>query len=311
MFYQQAGNSIFVSLMCLKHCSPLNFIVRLILLSVSFISIRASAQVKFYSLVSENNLTYNQTFQVQYVIEGTAKVQRFEVPDFHDFQLEEVFDLPTTPSLDPKTMKLVDQRSKIVVLTPIKTGVFVIPGATAIVDGKKIKSNSIRVNIRASSLSRISPDAVNAGRVEDASELKEGENLEEKIQNNFFVLADVSKTICYVGEPVMATYKAYSRVNANSHVVRRPAFTGFSVIEMVDGYEGNPSVEEYRGEYFYVHLVRKVQLFPLQPGSYELDPAEIEGTIHLVKENPTGRFPPYAPFDHEVLIRTKPVEIKV
>lgn len=95
------------------------------------------SQVKFYSLVSENQVAYNQTFQVQYVIEGAKKIQEFSVPAFKDFQLEEVFELPATPALDPKTLKLVDQQSKIAVLTPIRTGVFMIPGATAIIDGKK------------------------------------------------------------------------------------------------------------------------------------------------------------------------------
>ncbi|RYY21801.1 MAG: hypothetical protein EOO04_17480, partial [Chitinophagaceae bacterium] len=34
---------------------------------------------------------------------------------------------------------------------------------------------------------------------------------------------------------------------------------------------------------YYTNLIRKVQLFPLQAGTYELDPAEIETVIHFVK----------------------------
>jgi len=271
----------------------------------------ALCQVKFYTVVSEQEVSYNQTFKVQYVIQGASSVREFKVPLYTDFQLEEVFELSSTPALDPKTLKLVDQHSKVAVLTPIRTGNFVIPSATAIINGKKMRSNTLRVKVKASGLSRVLTEAL-SGRVNDASELKEGEDIEEKVRSNFFLRVEVNKTSCYIGEPLMAVYKAYSRLNANSHVVKRPAFTGFSVIEMVDGYEARADVELYNGTSYYVHLIRKVQLFPLQEGKYELDPAEIEGTIHFIRENDrnsTG--PAYSPVDHQVIVNTKPVAINV
>jgi hypothetical protein len=64
----------------------------------------------------------------------------------------------------------------------------------------------------------------NNGIVEDNSELDPGENADEKIRKNFFLKAEVSKTECYVGEPLMAVFKAYSRLDANSQVLKK-AFT--------------------------------------------------------------------------------------
>jgi len=78
-------------------------------------------------------------------------------------------------------------------------------------------------------------------------------------------------------------YKAYSRLNSNSQVVKRPSFPGFSVVEMVESYDNKPGVEVINGNAYYTNLIRKVQLFPLQPGKYELDPAEIESVVHFVK----------------------------
>lgn len=119
--------------------------------------------------------------------------------------------------------------------------------------------------------------------VEDASELQPGENAEEKIRKNFFLRAELTKTSCFVGEPVMATFKAYSRLDANSQVVKRPSLSGFSVVEMVDAYNSQPDVEKFNGEFYYVHLIRKVQLFPLQPGDFIIEPAEVESVIQLRK----------------------------
>lgn len=121
------------------------------------------------------------------------------------------------------------------------------------------------------------------GMVEDNSELGPGENADEKIRKNFFLRADVSKNECYVGEPLMAVFKAYSRLDANSQVLKRPSLSGFSVIEMVDAYNNQPSIERYNGQNYFVHLIRKVQLFPLQAGSFTIEPAEVESVIHLRK----------------------------
>lgn len=270
------------------------------------------SQIKFYSVVSEPEVSYNQTFQVQYVIQGASRIRDFRIPLFDDFQLEEVFEVPSTPALDPKTLRMVDQHSKIAVLTPIRTGSFIIPSATAVINGKRMRSNTIRVKVNASGLSRVLPESV-TGRVNDASELKAGEDIDQKVSANFFLRAEVNKTSCYVGEPLMAVYKAYSRLNANSHVVKRPSFTGFSVIEMVDSYEAQPTVEQLNGSSYYVHLIRKVQLFPLQSGNYQLDPAEIEGTIHFIRanDNPDRAEPLYTAVDHNVIVSTKPVDITV
>lgn len=117
--------------------------------------------------------------------------------------------------------------------------------------------------------------------VEDQSELRKGENPDERIRNNFFLKAEVSKTTCFVGEPLMASFRAYSRLNASSRVVRRPALTGFSVLEMVDAYGNAPETETIKGKTFNTHLIRKVQLFPLQAGRFTLEPAEVETRVFL------------------------------
>ena len=117
--------------------------------------------------------------------------------------------------------------------------------------------------------------------VEDQSEVRTGENIDEKIRKNFFLTAEVSKQRCFAGENIMAVFKAYSRLDANSQVLKRPSLSGFSVTEMVDAYSNQPDVEKYNGNYYYVHLIRKVQLFPILAGDYEIEPAEVESVIHL------------------------------
>lgn len=281
-----------------------------------------SAQVKFYTLVSENNLSPDQTFQVQFIIEGATRIQEFKNPSFVNFTIEEMFDVPNTPKINPQSLQLIDAYSKIAVLTPTKTGKFSIPGATAIIDGKFMRSNTVKVVVVKNNTQSFFEDE--SERVEDESEIKPGETISEKLKENFFLVSEVNKTSCYVGESLMAVYKACSRLNANSRVTKRPSLTGFSVMEMVDAYDAQATVEDIRGKPFYVHLIRKVQLFPLQPGVFELDGAEVESVIHFVKRNQLSAAellqklidkspaePELTVIPHQVTLKTNPLTITV
>ncbi|HLI92667.1 MAG TPA: BatD family protein, partial [Puia sp.] len=96
----------------------------------------------------------------------------------------------------------------------------------------------------------------------------------------------VDRNTCYVGEPIVATYKLYSRLNAESRVTKRPSLNGFSVYDMIDPSMDAVSVERVNGKPFTVHTIRKTQLIPLQAGSIDLDPVEVENSVHFVKVGP-------------------------
>ena len=262
-----------------------NLFLALFLFSCTF---QLYAQAKFYTRVSEGSVGYKRTFQVQYIIEGAKEIKDFHNARFADFTIEDEFEIPTTPTISAQTLQLVDAYSRIIVLSPKRTGTLTVPGATARIDGKKMQSNPVKIVVHQSGLSSIPDPDSERERVEDESEIKPGESIEEKIKNNFYLKGEANKTACYVGEPVMVIYKAYSRLNANSQVVRRPSLTGFSVVEMVDSYDNRPEIEKIDGKPFFTHLIRKVQLFPLQAGTFTLDAAEVESTIHFYRNSDSG-----------------------
>lgn len=144
--------------------------------------------------------------------------------------------------------------------------------------------------------------------VEAASILYPGEVMEQKIKKGLLLRVEVSKTNPVVGEPLKVVYKLYSRLNTSSQVMKRPSFTGFSVLEMVDSYDSKPTVEMLNGLPYYVNLIRKVQLFPLQEGSFVLDPAEVESIIHFVKIN-IGSGPSVV--NERLTLRSDPVTVHV
>ena len=113
--------------------------------------------------------------------------------------------------------------------------------------------------------------------------VRPGENVEDKIRKNFFIKVDVSKTDCYLGEPIVATYKLYARLRSDSRVTRHPSLNGFSVYDMIDPTDDRVSVEKVNGKNFSVHIIRKTQLIPLQAGDVTLDPVELDNNIYFIK----------------------------
>lgn len=273
-----------------------------------FVLQEANGQVKFYTQVNESTIQFPQTFQVQYIIEGSRSVQDFKLPEFADFRVEGTFDYQNTTSIQGQTSKLLESYTKIVILSPRKSGRFTIPGAVAMVDGKKMRSDPVKVLVQRTGLSSANPNNEEVD-MESATELQPGEDVTEEIHRNFFLRTEVNKTNCYVGEPVMAVYKAYSRLSTTAQVVKRPSLNGFSVIEMVDGYDNKQEIEVYKGNAYYVNIIRKVQLIPLQEGSFTLDPAEVEGMIHFRKRDPaTGA---WSVADYPIAVRSEPVDINI
>jgi hypothetical protein len=293
-----------------------------LLLSVHLVFADAHGQIKFYSQVSQPVVSLRQPFQLQYVIEGAKDIRNLAIPHFTNFRVEEVFDIPNTMAINPQTSQLVHTYTRIVVLTPKRNGRFTLPGATAFLDNKPMRSNPVQVKVQQSGLGSANDD-VSTIDIEEESELWPGEDIGAKIRKKFFLRIEANKTSCYIGEPLMVVYKAYSRLNVNSQVVKRPSLTGFSVLEMVDAYDGRPEIEKLDGIAYYVNIIRKVQLFPLQEGNFVLDPAEIESVIHFVKLDeipakkniPGRRFQSIGtgrtPLDYRTILRSEPLAITV
>jgi len=105
--------------------------------------------------------------------------------------------------------------------------------------------------------------------------------LEARLRSNIYLNVYANKTNCYVGEPIIVTYKLYSSLESVSEVVKDPAFDGFEFRDLISSGDGMVSRETVNGESFDVHTIRKVQLTPMEAGKLELDPMVISNRIKL------------------------------
>jgi len=232
-------------------------------LFVLFHFFHAPAQVSFKTIVPQHPIAPGESFQVQYIIANAEEVSDFSAPPFEGFRMVSG---PHIYSGDGP----VTQKNLVFTLAAIHEGNFKIPGASCLADGKFKKSNEVTVRV-------ISEKEMD----ETSYVLKQGEDPYQKIRENLFLKLTIDKSSCFVGEPLVATFRLYSRLQSKSNIIKNPGFYGFSVYDMINVYNQAQSEEKLRGHWFDVHTILKVQLYPLQPGTFTIDPMEVANEIEF------------------------------
>ncbi|RYY29671.1 MAG: hypothetical protein EOO04_06780, partial [Chitinophagaceae bacterium] len=219
------------------------------------LSLHAQTEVKFAVNVSEKHLSLKQAFQVQFIVYGTTGNPEITVPELKGVQIHDIFTNQQSQVIAGQSLKWIDSYAKVLVLSPTRTGKLTIPAASVVINGKTLRTKPVSINVTQTGLASVPEDLLqdNDPIVQDESELLPGENVDDKTKKNFFLRANTNKTTCYVGEPLAVNYKAYSRLNSNSQVVKRPSFPGFSVVEMMETYDNKPEIEVIDGNAYYTN----------------------------------------------------------
>ena len=262
-----------------KFSSHLYCIIFLLLCRIAVI-----AQPEMSVQVDEKTVRIEDFVHIQYTIEKAQKLTKFIPPAFTGFRVIQGPDYTNGWTLINGEMK--EYLAIGFVLQPTRKGKFLIQPASAKADGQNIRSGTVTIEVNdqgAGTLLKI--DKQPGGQVLNDMILRKGESISQKIKSNLFVKLDISRTSVFVGEPLVATYKLYTRLNSESKVTRRPTFNGFSVFDMADPESGQAQYEKINGREYTVYLLRKVQLFPLQEGKYELEEIQIENTVSFIRED--------------------------
>ena len=274
--------------------------IRKIVLSLFFclgiVTCLQAQDVRFTTIVSNNKVALDEPFQIQFMLENGSDVNNFKIPALNDF---EVLQGPSQmQSQSIMNGRRSESFSVIFVLQPKRVGNFTIRGAEARVNGNLVHSNPVTIEVTKASRGGASqqqpvqqmPNGWPPQRQQGRSQpeemegvLKNGEDVNAKLRKNIFVKVDVDKTTLYEGEQLTATYKLYTRLPTNSSVTKVPAFKGFSAKDIELPNPPQASEETVNGISYRVFTIRKTLLFPMQSGTLELDPVEVDNHVRLVK----------------------------
>ena len=298
-----------------------------------------NAQVKFSASVTPDHIGKDEYAQLRLVVENAKDVQKILPPALNNFTIISGPNQESGMSMINGDVKKYIAVSFII--QPKSTGEFTIPSAHAQADGKEYRSTSVMITVSNASTGNntgsnnfVSPfsgiDPFADAKPETSYNddiLRKGENIPDKIKNNIVVRLETDKTTCYVGEPVIATYKLYTRLKSESNLTKNPSFNGFSVIDLQKPDNTSYKTERLNGREYNVYTIRKAQLYPLQPGNLVLESAEIENNIHFIKEEYARKqrdamddifrdfadpgIPPEGMEDHKVTLQSKPITILV
>jgi len=247
-----------------------------IIFCVLIITLLSKAQVTFKTIVTSSPLTVGESFQVQYIIDDARMMTSFKEPSFNNFR---VVNGPNVYNSIGKDINGIKQtRNAIYTLIAVRPGHFIIAGATATINGKLVRSNDVEVKVISKEARKRfdKQETINSDYL-----LAPGEDPYEKIRKNLFLKMMIDKKICYVGEPVLATFKLYSRLESKTDIIKNPGFYGFTVYDMLNLSDNQVTAENIAGKTFDVHTIRKVQLYPLQAGSFTIDPMEVKNKIEF------------------------------
>lgn len=251
------------------------------------------AQAKFSTVVNERHPGLSDYIQVEYTVENARSVEKIEPPSFKNFRIIQGPIQSSGMSIMNGVMS--QYKSLAYILQPMVTGRLIIPGTSAVIDGKGFQSEAIPIEVskKSSGNSNIGGNGVSPSmpplfpadepEVDEEYILRSNESMSDKIRRNLLVKSDVNKATCFEGEPIVATFRLCSRLRSESKVLKRPSLNGFSVVDMIDPEANKPTVQMINGKAFNVHIIRKTQLFPLQAGNFEIDPVELENTVKFIK----------------------------
>ena len=159
-----------------------------------------------------------------------------------------------------------------------KEGEFTIPGASVIVDGKKIVSNSVTIKVlpeeQASSVRQQQSNGRGAASARQSS--SSGTNISN---DDLFIVASVNKTKVYDQEALLLTYKVYTTVNLVNLDNPSPDLTGFNIQEVELPQQRQFELEHYNGRNYNMMEWRKFVLFPQESGQIEIPSMEYEAVV--------------------------------
>ena len=276
-------------------CMIVFFKKLLLLCFFTWTMVIACGQVKFTASISPGQIFKDEYATLRLEVHNSNNIHQIIPPSLKNFN---IVSGPNQESGMSNVNGVTKQYIALnYIVQPKQTGNIVIEAASANIAGKWYKSSSLKLSVKKSNgsgnsannaypnpLTGMDPFTAAAPSKEfNDFILKKGELVQNKVNNCMQLRLQTSKTSCFVGEPIVATYKLFTRLKSESKLSKSPSFNGFSVIDLQQPDETDFSREKIKDREYNVYTVRKVQLYPLQDGAIELESATLDNNIQFLK----------------------------
>ncbi len=236
----------------------------LILLLLSFHGLWA--QVQFETKVSKNTLGLNERLRVDFVMNIDG--DNFDEPSFDGFRV--IAGPSQQVSQSWINGKSSFEKIYSYYLIPNQKGNLIIKQATIEYNGQVYKTSPVRVHVTAA-----------------VEQPKDPNDISVSVDNNLYLVADVSKTSPYINEPITVVYKLYFSYNigiTNWRELGKPKYNDFWS-QNIEIKQLVPEEGMFKGEKFRYVVLKKTVLYPQKSGKLTIEPLSLDIDVQL----PTNR----------------------
>ena len=277
-----------------------------LLLTCLFISTSAFADKTKFTAKAPNVVALGEQFRLSYSI--NEKGENLKLPAIKGFRVLMGPSTSTNMSTSYINGKMTSTSSYTYtyVLLAETEGKFSFAPAEITVDGKRIKSNSHTIEV-------VRQSTKNKQQGTHSSNSRQSQNI---TQNNLYIKVNVDRKSVFMGEPVKASLKIYSKARnvVNIEQVKEPSYQGFLTQNIERTTANSFQGENVNGEIFYTYILKEVLLFPQHEGEIIIDPLELNCIVQLTAQaRSRGFFDDFFNNHKNVRVprKSKPVKIRV
>lgn len=181
-------------------------------------------------------------------------------------------------------------------------GTHTIPAATIFSEGKQYTSNSIKIKVLPKDES-LSDNQTGGNEVANQS----------SSDDRTFVRMILSKTTVYEQEPILVTFKVYTKA-ANIRSLDNATFPSFEGFVLQDMPIQNPQIEleHYNGVNYQVVVIKRALLYPQRAGKIEISKGDFDVTVQVVRpvQGFFGMMQGYADVEKSISSSAQTVNVK-
>lgn len=256
---------------------------------LSFAGVALGEEISFEISVPKV-VAVGEPFGVEFSINSSPR--NFEAPSFEGFDVLAGPSTSTSSSVQFINGKMTksENHTYSFVLVANSEGEFTIGEASVRADGKTYKTSPTKV--------KVVKEAAAANTGSDGAQGSGGKGQTPTAtlaEDDVLIVASVNKKNVYKGQPLLVTYKLYTRVGLNAEGQKMPSFNGFWTQRL--NVDGNRWMrEEYNGKLYDACPLAEYLLFPQHSGEVKIEPLEMSIVARLQVKNPRRGHDPFADF---------------
>lgn len=248
------------------------FITTILLFQLMHLS---ADNVSFKAVVNSTTVVSGEQFAVQYVLSGEGKDLR--APEFTGFDVLSGPNVSMSVSRQIVNGQMSSETTKTFtfILLAGKEGTFKIAPATVKIGNRQYTSNGLVLKV-------LPPDKADAPQSESGGGIS---------NDQLFMQMTLSKKSVYEQEPILVTFKLFSRTQQLSlNGATFPAFEGFVVQDIELPENKSFILENYNGLNYNVVTLKQALLFPQRTGKIEIEPGKFDVVIQVRQQSASRNF---------------------